>query len=428
VLGYNAASLDDKMVRSEIDSLRRQISLKHTFSSLRHPNYRLWFRGQMVSLFGTWMQVTALGFLVYELTRSPAYLGYVGFAAGLPSWFLMPLGGVIADRVHRRTLLLITQTGMMGLAFVLAALAFLNIVTPWEIVLLAFLLGIVNAFDAPARHAFVPDMVGREDLTNAIALNSTMFNSATSIGPAVAGITYALVGPAWCFMINGFSFLAVIAALLRMKLQQVDKEPSGTSAFHELKQGLGYLFAHRIIRTLICLIVVTSLFGVSFAVLLPAWAVKVLGGDATTNGWLQSARGVGALIGALIIASLGRFDFKGRLLTFGSFLFPILILAFSFVRHLPLSLIVLTGSGIANIFIFNMANSLVQTLVRDELRGRVMGIYSLTFFGFLPLGALWIGTMAERFGEPTAVLINAGIMFLLCVAIATLVPELRRLK
>jgi MFS family permease len=416
------------MASSEIENFRRQISLKHTFSSLRHRNYRLWFWGQLVSLFGTWMQITALGFLVYELTRSSAYLGYVGFAAGLPSWFFMPMGGVIADRVRRRTLLLITQTSMMALAFILAALAFLNIVRPWEIILLAFLLGIANAFDAPARHAFVPDMVGRDDLTNAIALNSTIFNSATAIGPAVAGITYALVGPAWCFMINGLSFLAVIAALSRMRLKAGEREASHSSAFQDLREGFRYVFGHPMIRTLISLIVVTSLFGVSFAVLLPAWAVKVLGGDATTNGWLQSARGVGALIGALVIASLGRFDFKGRLLTLGSFVFPLLVLAFSLVRWLPLSLAVLIGTGVAVIFIFNLANALVQTLVRDELRGRVMGIYSLTFFGFLPVGALWIGTMAQRFGETAAVLMNAGIMLLLCTAIAISVPELRRLK
>jgi MFS family permease len=416
------------MASSEIENFRRQISLKHTFSSLRHRNYRLWFWGQMVSLFGTWMQITAQGFLVYELTRSSAHLGYVGFAAGLPSWFFMPFGGVIADRMRRRTLLLITQTSMMALAFILAALAFLNIVRPWEIILLAFLLGIANAFDAPARHAFVPDMVGREDLTNAIALNSTIFNSATAIGPAVAGITYALVGPAWCFMINGVSFLAVIAALWRMRLKAGEREVSQSSAFQDLREGFRYVLGHPMIRTLISLIVVTSLFGVSFAVLLPAWAVKVFGGDATTNGWLQSARGVGALIGALVIASLGRFDFKGRLLTLGSFVFPLLVLAFSLVRWLPLSLAVLIGTGVAVISIFNLANALVQTLVRDELRGRVMGIYSLTFFGFLPVGALWIGTMAQRFGETAAVLMNAGIMLLLCTAIAISVPELRRLK
>lgn len=416
------------MALSEIENFRRQISLKNAFSSLRHRNYRLWFWGQMVSLFGTWMQVTAQGFLIYELTRSSAYLGYVGFAAGLPSWFLMPLGGVIADRVRRRTLLIITQTSMMALAFILAALSFLHVVQPWHVVLLAFLLGIANAFDAPARHAFVPDMVGREDLTNAIALNSTIFNSGTAIGPAVAGITYALVGPAWCFMINGVSFIAVIAALSRMRLKAGEREVSQSSAFQDLKEGFGYVLGHPMIRTLISLIVVTSLFGVSFAVLLPAWAVKVLGGDATTNGWLQSARGVGALIGALLIASLGRFDFKGRLLTLGSFVFPLLVLAFSFVRWLPLSLAVLMGTGVGVIFIFNLANALVQTLVRDELRGRVMGLYSLTFFGFLPIGALWIGTMAQRFGETAAVLVNASIMLVLCTAIAVSVPELRRLK
>jgi len=416
------------MALSEIENFRRQMSLKNAFLSLRHRNYRLWFWGQMVSLFGTWMQITAQGFLIYELTRSSAYLGYVGFAAGLPSWFFMPLGGVIADRVQRRTLLMITQTSMMALAFILAALSFLHVVQPWHIVLLAFLLGIANAFDAPARHAFVPDMVGREDLTNAIALNSTIFNSATAIGPAVAGITYALVGPAWCFMINGVSFIAVIAALSRMRLKAGEREVSQSSALQDLKEGFRYVLGHPMIRTLISLIVVTSLFGVSFAVLLPAWAVEVLGGDSTTNGWLQSARGVGALIGALLIASLGRFDFKGRLLTLGSFVFPLLVLAFSFVRWLPLSLAVLFGTGVGVIFIFNLANALVQTLVRDELRGRVMGIYSLTFFGFLPVGALWIGTMAQRFGETAAVLVNAGIMLLLCTAIAISVPELRRLK
>ena len=416
------------MALEKTERFRSQLSLRHTFTSLRHRNYRLWFWGQMVSLFGTWMQVTAQGFLVYELTRSPAYLGYVGFAAGLPSWFFMPLGGVIADRMRRRTLLVIAQTAMMLLAFVLAALTFLDIVAPWEIILLAFLLGIANAFDAPARHAFVTEMVDREDLTNAIALNSTIFNSATTIGQAVAGITYAVVGPAWCFMINGLSFLALITALLRMKLQPREDEPRQSSALHDLKEGFSYVIGHRVIRTLISLIVVTSMFGVSFALLLPAWAVKVLGGDATTNGWLQSARGVGALIGALTIASLGRFDFRGRLLTIGSFAFPLLVLAFSFVRYLPLSLVVLTGTGVAVICIFNLANSLVQTLVRDDLRGRVMGIYSLTFFGFLPVGALWIGTVAEHLGEPVAVMINSGIMVLLCAALFLLVPELRRQK
>jgi MFS family permease len=416
------------MIITPFESFRRQLSFRHTFTSLRHRNYRLWFSGQLVSLFGTWMQVTAQGFLVYELTHSSAYLGLVGFAAGLPSWFFMPYGGVIADRISRRTLLLITQTSMMILAFVLAALSFLGVILPWHIVLLAFLLGVANAFDAPARHAFVPEMVGREDLTNAIALNSTIFNSATAVGPAVAGIIYALLGPAWCFMVNGLSFGAVIAALCLMRLERLSRPAPLTSSFQDLKEGFKYVLSQRMIRSLIGLVVVTSLFGVSFIVLLPAWAVKILQGDATTNGYMYSARGAGALCGALLIASLGRFDFRGRLLILGSLIFPSLIIMFAWIRWLPLTLIVLVGNGAAAILIFNLANALVQTLVKDEFRGRVMGLYSLTFFGFLPIGALWIGTVAQHFGEKAAILVSGGILLASSLSIAVLVPGLRRLE
>ncbi len=402
--------------------------LKQTFSSLRYPNYRLWFWGQMVSLFGTWMQTTAQGFLVYELTHSSAYLGFVGFAAGIPTWLFMAYGGVIADRVRRRTLLVVTQTAMMILAFILAALTFTHVVRPWHIILLAFLFGVANAFDAPARHAFVPEMVEREDLTNAIALNSTIFNSATAVGPAVAGITYALFGPAWCFMINGLSFIAVIVALLLMRIKPIPLAVSTSSPWQDLKEGFRYVVSHPMIRTIVALVTATSLFGTSFAVLIPAWAVKILHGDATTNGWLQSARGIGALCGALLIASLGRFTFKGRLLTLGAFSFPVLLLAFAFVRWLPLSLAFILAVGGANLFIFNLANALVQTLVTDSLRGRVMGLYSLTFFGFMPIGALWIGTVAEHFGEPAAIVVNASIMLLFSTLIFMFAPKLRELS
>ncbi|MBM3285336.1 MAG: MFS transporter [Candidatus Aminicenantes bacterium] len=407
---------------------RRHFDLRQTFSSLRHRNYRLWFWGQMVSLFGTWMQVTAQGFLVYELTRSSAYLGYVGFAAGLPSWLLMPLGGVVADRMRRRDLLLITQSAMMGLAFLLAALTFLGIIRPWQIVGLAFLLGVANAFDAPARHAFVPDMVGRDDLTNAIALNSTVFNSATVFGPAVAGITYALFGPGWCFLINALSFGAVIAALLLMNLGPAALRGPSSSPWKDLKEGFGYVLSHPMIRVLIGLVGMTSVFGVSFVVLIPAWAVEVLGGNATTNGWLYSARGAGALLGALAIASLGRFNFKGKLLASGTLAFPALLLGFAFVRWLPLSLVLILANGVTAILIFNLANALVQTLVRDSLRGRVMAIYSLTFFGFMPLGALWVGVAAEKLGEPAAIIVNGSILLAFSMLIWIFLPRLRQLN
>ncbi len=401
--------------------------VSRTFAALRHRNYRLWFTGQMVSLFGTWMQTTAQGFLVYQLTRSPAFLGYVGFAAGIPIWLFTLYGGVVADRMPRRTLMLITQTIMMGLAFVLAALSFVHIVAPWHILLLAFGLGAANAFDAPARQALVTDLVEREDLTNAIALNATMFNSATIVGPAVAGVTYAAFGPGWCFTLNGISFLAVIAALWMMDLPRHTGQLRATSARADLKEGVSYVISQPVVWTIIGVVAMTSLFGISFGTLVPAWAVNILGGDARTNGLLFSARGAGALGSALLIASLGRFEFKGRLLTLGMFAFPLLLLVFAFMRHLLLSLLALAGVGAATILIMNLANTLVQTQVPDELRGRVMSIYSLTFFGSMPVGALWIGAVAEHFSEPAAVVLASLISLCLAVLVYAREPRLRGL-
>jgi len=408
--------------------VQRHFSLKKTFAALKYPNYRLWFVGQMASLVGTWMQSTAQGYLVYQLTQSPAYLGYVGFAAGVPSWLFMLYGGVIADRIARRTLLIITQAAMMALAFILAGLTFAGVVQPWHIVVLAFALGIANAFDAPARQAFVLEMVEREDLANAIALNSIMFNSATAVGPAVAGVAYALVGPAWCFTINGLSFLAVIAALAAMKLKPFEARVRSTSALQDLREGLAYVGRQSIIRALISIALVASLFGVAYATLIPAWAVTVLGGDSTTAGLMQSARGVGSLLAALMIASLGRFRFKGRLMTIGMFTFPLLLIVFAFVRWVPLALLVLVGVGWGIMVLFNMLNTLIQTTVSDVLRGRVMGIYSLTFFGAVPIGALLAGQLADRAGEPATVVLTALIPLAYAVWLWLRAPRLRKLE
>ena len=405
-----------------------KISWRQTFASLQYRNYRLWFWGQMISLFGSWMQITAQGFLVYELTHSPAYLGYVGFAAGIPTWLFMTYGGVIADRMPRRNILVVTQIFMMILAFVLTVLAFTGVVQAWHIILLAFFLGVANAFDAPSRQAFVNELVKREDLTNAIALNATMFNSATAIGPAVAGITYAVFGPAWCFMINGISFIGVLVALLKMKFKALPRLKNGKSIIAELKEGLSYTAHHKEIRTLIILVSVLSLFGISFATLLPAWAVNILNGDAATNGFLFSSRGVGSLLGALFIASLGRFQFKGKILTFGSFVFPILLVVFALMRWLPFSLIVLFGVGFSNILVFNIANALVQTQVSDELRGRVMGVYTVSFFGLMPIGALIMGTLAEHFGSVEAIIAGGLVTLFIALLIYFTVPSLRKLK
>jgi MFS family permease len=403
-------------------------SVQQTFAALRYRNYRLWFTGQLVSLFGTWMQTTAQGYLVFQLTHSPVYLGYVGFAAGVPAWLFTLYGGVIADRMPRRTLMLITQTAMMILAFVLAGLVFAGLVRPWQIVTLAFLLGVANAFDGPARLAFVVELVDREDLTNAIALNATMFNLATATGPAMAGLTYALIGPAWCFMLNGLSFLAVIWALLRMKLPPPKLAAKRGSTWADLVEGVRYMVREPAIRTLIGLVGMTSMFGISFATLFPAWAVNVLGGDATTNGLLQSARGLGALLSALMLASLGRFRFKGKLLTLGTFAFPLLLLLFTFMRSLPLALLVLVGTGMAVILIMNIANALVQGLVPDALRGRVMSVYSMTFFGCMPIGALWIGAVAEYASAPTAMIIGGTISLAFAALLFVFAPWVRGLE
>jgi MFS family permease len=398
-----------------------------TFAALSYPSYRLWFFGQMVSLFGTWMQSTALGYLVYEITRSPAYLGYTGFASGLASWLFTLWGGVAADRVPRRNLLVATQTLSMLLAFVLSALAFAGMVAPWQIILLAFLLGVVNAFDAPARQAFVLEMVDRTVLTNAIALNSTMFNIAIAVGPAAGGIVYALFGPAWCFAINGISFIAVIAALLAMRLPPAVPAAVHDSALADLREGLRTVAGNRVILALIALIGVMSLFGMSFATLIPAWAVKILGGDARTNGLLQSARGVGALAAALAIASLAGRMRRGLLLVVGSLVFPVALVLFSFTRALPLSLLTLAAVGAAMITVINLCNSLVQSLTPDGVRGRVMGLYTLVFFGLMPLGALWAGTVAEYLGEHVTVGLAAAAAFACSAAIAVAVPSLRKL-
>ena len=401
----------------------RRPSLSGTFASLRYRNYRLWFTGQMISLVGTWMQSTAQAFLVYQLTGSPAYLGYVGFAAGVPTWLFSLYGGVVSDRMSKRNLMVITQSAMMILAFLLAALTFTGRVQAWHIVVMAFLLGIANAFDAPARQAFVLELVDREDLTNAIALNATMFNLGTAVGPAVAGLTYSAFGPAWCFTINGISFIAVIVALLMMRLKPVGYVQRATTALVEIRSGIRYVAANRRVRTIIINLGVVSLFGMGFVTLMPAWAVDVLGGDATTNGLLQSARGVGALVGALMLAAAGGSLPRGRLFTLGSLVFPALLFIYAFLRWLPLSLLCLAGVGWGFMVMVNSSNVLVQTQVPDELRGRVMSIYTLAFFGLMPIGSFIAGRLAEQIGEPVTVV--AGALILLGVALWILlrVPE-----
>ena len=406
----------------------RSLKLNDTFIALRYPNYRLWFIGQIVSLVGTWMQVTAQGYLIYQITQSPAFLGYVAFANGLPTWLFSLYGGVIADRIPRRKMLVITQASMMVLAIILAALTFTNTVQPWHIILLAFLLGTANAFDAPVRQSFVSEMVDHKDMTNAIALNSTMFNIGTVVGPAVAGLVYAWVGPGWCFTINGISFIAVIAALLLMNLSGILPQPNNASAFKDLKEGVLFAIRDKTIRTLLINLGVIGIFGFGLLALLPAWAVDVLKGNVTTNGLLLSARGVGSLTGALMIAYVGSRGTRGRVWMTGYLLAPIFLFLFAAMRWVPASLGMMVAVGWALMSMINTTNALIQSLVPDNLRGRVMGAYALVFMGGSPLGSLIAGWIADRVGEPTTVVIFSSIVLLVATITFFTQPKMRQLN
>jgi MFS family permease len=398
---------------------------QETFAALKHYNYRLWFVGQVVSLVGTWMQSTAQGYLIYQITRSPAYLGLVGFFGGAPTLLFTLFGGVIADRLPRRRLLVITQSVMMILAFILAALAFANAVRPWHILILAFLLGIANAFDAPARTSFVMELVDRETMTNAIALNSTMFNIATVVGPSVAGLTYAAIGPAWCFALNGLSFIPVIIALLLMRINMVIQPARRAAALADLDEGIRYVLKNRMILSLIGSVGIVSVFGIGMMNLLPAWAQDVLHGDVTTNGWLISARGFGSLISALMLAYWGSRKMRGRLWTFGAFVMPIMLFVFAWIRWLPLSLFTLLGVGWGFMMVLNNSQAIVQSLVPDALRGRVMGVYTLIFFGSMPIGSLLAGSLAQWVSEPVTVMVGAILLFVFAVAAWVFLPNIR---
>jgi MFS family permease len=401
-------------------------SASSIFVSFQHPNFRLWFSGQLVSLVGTWMQSTAQGYLIYVLTGSSAYLGYIAIASGIPTWFFTLYGGVIADRISRRTLLVITQTAMMVLAFILSVLVFTNTVKPWQILALAFLLGVATAFDAPARQSFVRELVSRDHMTNAIALNSSIFNLGTVAGPAIAGLTYAAIGPAWCFAINGVSFIAVIIALLVMKIDKQIVKPEKRSALVELKEGVAYVKNNKIIRSLILNMAFLSVFGAGVIALIPAWAVEVLKGDVRMNGWLLSSRGAGALIGTLLIAYIGNRKSRGKLWAFGNLTMPVLWILFSFITNVPFSLTVAVFIGLSFVISVNLTNAMIQTEVTDELRGRVMAIFTLTFFGLTPVGSLLAGVFAQKFGEQVTVLSSGIFLLVLAIFTAIRMPYLRR--
>jgi MFS family permease len=401
--------------------------LPRTFRAMQHRNYRLYFAGQLISVAGTWMQTIAQAWLVHQLSHSELMLGVVGFAAAIPSLLVSPWGGVIVDRVPKRQLLVITQASMMLLAFMLAALSFTGVVQVWHIVLLAAGLGAVNAFDGPARQAFVVELVGRDDLPNAIVINSILFNGARVIGPAIGGLLLATVGAAWCFFVNGVSFLAVIGCLLLMQLTPRPIAVTGESPWRELLHGLRYVRAQRDILALLLLALIFSVFGISYYALLPAFADQILHIDATGYGALNALIGVGAVCAGLLIARYGDREQRGHWLAWTMLSFPFGLAAFANNTSYPLALVLALWLGVGYMLVFTLINTLLQTNVPNAIRGRVMALYTLTFFGFSPFGNLVLGALAEVWGLSVTISISALVMLGLAAGVIAATPQLRKL-
>jgi len=400
------------------------VSWRRTFSAFRHRNYRLYFLGQLISLIGTWMTSTAQGWLVYQLTGSKALLGIVAAAGTVPMLVFSAWGGWAADRFPKRSVLICTQIAMMILSFIMAGLVWTKIIKPWEIVGLGLFGGVAMAFDMPARQSFVVEIASRDDLMNAISLNSAMFNGARIVGPAIAGFLMAKVGIALCFFIDGVSFLAVLAGLIMMQLPRHQVRADAGGAVAQTLDGFRYVWRHVRVRTIMSLFAIVGVFGWSYSVLMPAFAQDVLHLDSQGYGLLLGASGVGALIGALTTAAFGT-NFSPRTLAFGGvWLFSAMLLIFSFNRNLTIAMLCLAGGGFGMMLFFSTSNTTVQTIVPDEMRGRVMGIWALIFGGMIPFGSLEAGAVAHYFG--TAATLAVGAIVCALAAFVTLIIVRRR--
>jgi MFS family permease len=405
----------------------RQVRLPKTLAALRHRNFQLYFVGQLISVAGTWMQIIAQGWLVYELSGSELMLGIVGFASAIPALIVSPWGGVIVDHVPRRTVLILTQAAAMILAFVLAALTFADVVQVWHVIVISALLGVVNSFDGPARQAFTVDMVGHEDLTNAIALVSVVFNGARMIGPAIGGFILASLGAAWCFLINGISFLAVLASLFAMHVHHHPHSHAPGSPWEKVRSGLDYVSQQRAMLGLLLLALVFSVFGISYSTLLPAFVDQVLHRDAFAFGALNATTGVGAVIGGIILARWGNEMRRGRILLIVSIGFPIILMLFSNTPFYSISLLLSVALGLGFMMEFVLINTLLQNSVDNAMRGRVMSLYTLTYFGFSPFGNLMIGALAEVWSLEATLTLSAVITLALVIVILMAIPPTRRL-
>ncbi len=394
--------------------------------ALSHRNFRLFFFGQAVSLSGTWMQTVAQGWLVLQLTDSPFYVGLVSSVGSLGVLLLTLYAGVVADRVDKRRTVVLTQTLQMLEAFALAGLVWTRTVTVHWVIALAALFGIVNAFDIPTRQSFLVEMVGKEDLLSAIALNSSLFNATRVFGPALAGVLIGAWGVGVCFFLNGVSYLAVIWGLLAMRLPPYVPRPTHESAWVGFQEVVRFIRGDRRIATLVVQTALLSIFGFPFLVMMPVFARDVLRAGASGYGALMAAVGIGAMLGALMIAVYSRRVPKGRLLIAGGVAFGVLVGLFALSRVFVLSVGLLALAGCAMIVNNALTNTTLQTLVPDQLRGRVMGFYSFVFVGMAPLGAFQAGVFAEHAGAPAAVAVGGLVSALVVLVAAWRVPELRK--
>ncbi len=389
------------MATPNSSSTRDTTGFTSLFRALSHRNYRLYFGGQGISLIGTWMQQIAMNWLVYRLSHSALLLGVVGFTSRIPTFLLASFAGVLADRWNRHRILVITQTLSMIQAILFAVLVLTDTIAIWHVVVLSLSLGFINALDIPTRQSFVVDMIERrEDLGNAIALNSSMVNGARLIGPSIAGVLIALLGEGLCFLLNGLSFIAVIWALLAMKITPQKKEIRQSRFFHGLKEGFSYAFGFAPIRSLLLLLALVSLMGMPYTVLMPIFAEKILGGGPQTLGFLLGAVGVGALAGTFYLASRRTVLGLGMIIVVATILFGIGLIAFSLSRFFWLSSIFMLLTGCGMIVQMASTNTILQTMVEEDKRGRVMSFYTMAFMGMVPFGSLLSGTLADWIGAP----------------------------
>jgi MFS family permease len=385
------------------------------FRALKHRNFQLFMIGQLISLIGTWMQNTAQQWLVYSLTHSVVLLGIFGFASQVPMLLLAWMGGYVGDRYNRHRGVIVTQSCSMVLAFVLAVLTLTHLIRDWHLIVIAFLVGIVNAFDVPIRQSFFVHMVGKDDLPNAIALNSSIFNGARVIGPAVAGFAILLVGEGWCFFLNGLSFVAVLVALLMMRIPRVQREQTGESPVRSFIQGFRFAMRDTPIRSALLLLSVLSMFGLQYSVFLPIYASDILHGGARTLGLLMSAAGVGSLLGALQFAARTHYRGLAKWIAATCTVCAVGLLVFSQATAFWLCALVLFVVGYAATSQMAATNTIVQERVPDAMRSRLMAVYATMFMGVQPIGALIAGGVAKRIGAPHALLAFSAIVLAGCL-------------